>query len=74
LPGQEHAKAFSGYDPAVPQTSAPASQPQRGAAGGALAGEAVERVGDKGEHDDAAEVGAAIGAVRGGMAMSLVSD
>ena len=73
---QQHAMAFSGYNPAAPEQQADSSPPPqrgaglrggaRGAAKGAVAGGTLERFGDEDKHDDATEVGAAVGAVAGG--------
>ena len=73
---QQHAMAFSGYNPAAPEQQAASSPPSqrgaglrgaaRGAAKGAVAGGTLERFGDEDRHDDATEVGAAVGAVAGG--------
>ncbi|MGI9537194.1 MAG: hypothetical protein ACR2PB_08985 [Desulfocapsaceae bacterium] len=73
---QQHAMAFSGYNPDTPAQPAASSSPRqpraglrgaaRGAAKGAVAGGTLERFGDEDKHDDATEVGAAVGAVAGG--------
>lgn len=70
---QQHAVAYSGYNPAAPssqQTSSPTAQrgsglrgAARGAAKGAVAGGIVEEVGD--DNDRAIETGTALGAARG---------
>ena len=73
---QQHAMAYSGYNPAAPEQPTDSSPPPqrgaglrggaRGAAKGAVAGGTLERFGDEDKHDDATEVGAAVGAVAGG--------
>ena len=73
---QEHAIAYSGYNPAASAQSTTSSPPPqrgaglrgaaRGAAAGAVAGGTLERFGDEDKHDDATEVGAAVGAIAGG--------
>ena len=73
---QQHAMAYSGYNPAALEHSTTSSLPPqrgaglrgaaRGAAAGAVAGGTLERFGDEDKHDDATEVGAAVGAVAGG--------
>lgn len=70
---QQHAVAYSGYNPAAPPPSTTSSPPAqrgtvlrgaaRGAAKGAIAGGIVEEVGD--DNDRAVETGAALGTARG---------
>ena len=70
---QQHAIAYSGYNPAAPPPSAASTAPSqrgaglrgaaKGAARGAIAGGIVEEVGD--DNDRAVETGAALGTARG---------
>ena len=70
---QQHAMAYSGYNPAAPpQNSVDSSQRgaglragARGAARGAVAGNIVKEIDDDGSRDDADEIGAALGAAKG---------
>jgi len=72
---QQHAVAYSGYNPAAPPPSTTSEPPAqrgaglrgaaRGAAKGAIAGGIVEEVGDDPQHDRAVETGAALGTARG---------
>ncbi len=72
---QQHAAAYSGYNPATPAPQATAPSPERGAglrgaargaARGAVAGGVIEEIDDDGDRDQAAEMGAAIGGMKGG--------
>jgi hypothetical protein len=72
---QQHASSYSGYNPAAPPPpQASSSSPQRGAglrggargaARGAVAGGVVESIDDDGDRDQATEMGAAVGGMRG---------
>jgi len=72
---QQHAMAYSGYNPAAtaqPSDSSPPPQRgaglrggARGAARGAVAGGVIEEIDDDGDRDQAAEMGAALGGMRG---------
>lgn len=75
---KEHAKISSGYDPDNPEASVKTSSRRdvrreglrgtaRGAAKGAIVGGTVEAIGDDKDYDDAAEIGAGVGAVSSGL-------